>query len=104
MPDEERREKQEISISFRLYFDMLPSVCKTDNPFDIACYYKISEEMKSLCKGREFKTLEYLAHFLYSSLKQSIDGNIKLRICVEKCKPPVVNLQGTTSFECGDDV
>ncbi len=104
VPEEERRVKQQISVSFRLYFEMLPAVCQTDNPYDISCYHQMSEHIKLLCSSKEFKTLEYLAQFLYSSLKENIGNGIKFRICVEKCKPPVEGVFGTTSFECGDDV
>ena len=104
VPDEERAVLQVISVSFRLYYDLLPAACKTDTPYGITCYFQLSEQIKKLCKSKEFKTLEYLAYFLYSSLKGEIEDGIKFRICVEKCNPPIDNIKGTTSFECGDEI
>lgn len=104
VPDDERRVPQDVSISFRLYYEMLPSACETDNPYGITCYFGLSERIKDLCKSREFKTLEFLAHFLYSNLQGKMDEGVKIRICVEKCKPPVEGVLGTTSFECGDEI
>lgn len=103
VPDAERAELQEISISFRVYYKSLPKACKTDSPYGMTCYFELAESIKGLCDAKEFNTLEYLAYFLYESLKKEMDETIKFRICVEKCNPPVEGVLGTTSFECGDE-
>jgi dihydroneopterin aldolase len=102
VPEEERKVPQEISVSFRVYYNQLPVVCETDDIEQGMCYNQMADIIKHICNSRSFKTIEYLSHELYKALKPTLPESDKLRIFVEKCKPPVAGVLGSVGFECGD--
>jgi dihydroneopterin aldolase len=100
--DDEMRNKQEVSISFKFFFKDKPLGCKTDNIKDTVCYHEISNLVKEYCENKEFRLLEYICYGLYNKIKAAIPPNIKIWIRIEKCNPPIEQLVGSTSFEYTD--
>lgn len=99
---EERSVPQEVDISFKFFSRNAFKGCETDDIKDTVCYYEISEIVKEHCGGGEFRLLEYLCHGLYKKVREKISPEIKIWVLVEKCRPPIENLEGVTSFEYSD--
>lgn len=100
--DNEMNTPQDVLVSFKLFFKDIPTACESDNIDEAICYYEISKLIKNYCEGKSFRLLEYLCFQLYKEIKSTIGNSAKLWIRVDKCKPPVEDLKGTTSFEYGD--
>lgn len=97
---EERLKPQDVEISLKIYFNILPNACKTDLIDDTICYDKICREITLLSESREFKLIEYFTYQIYQLLKQHISNDISLY--VKKIMPPISNLLGGTSFAISD--
>lgn len=98
----ERANKQDIKISFSLFFPEAPKACQTDALEDTECYHKIADVVRAYCASHEVKLLEFLCHELYQQVRSIIAAPVKLWVRVEKCNPPIEGLQGATSFEYSD--
>lgn len=104
VPDAERDTPQDVSFSFRFYFKELPDTCNTDDIKGSICYHDVAKVIEQRCKNKEFRTLEYLGHFLYTALRNDLARDILIRLNVTKCNTPVEHLHGCASFECGDTI
>ncbi len=100
--EDERKNVQEVNISFQFLSKEQPRGCITDDINDTVCYHKISETIKNYCGNKEFKLLEFLCNGLYNEIKKITPPAMKIWVKVEKCKPPIDNLIGATSFEYTD--
>jgi len=100
--EDERKNPQEVNISFKFFSKEPPKGCITDDINDTVCYYGVSSIINNYCNNREFKLLEYLCNSLCREVRESVPDNIKIWVKAEKCKPPIENLMGSTSFEYTD--
>ncbi len=98
----ERSKEQEVNISFKFFFLDKPEGCVTDNIKDTICYHQISDIINNFCKEKEFNLLERLCISLFNTIRPEIHESVKIWIQIEKCNPPIKNLNGTTSFEYTD--
>ena len=101
--DNERRVPQEVWIDYKIYFSGIPNACESDKVSDTICYHEIAEITKNYCKNKEFRLLESLCYQLYQQIRGHIDAKVGLWVRVKKCKPPIDDLLGTTSFELADN-
>ncbi len=100
--DEEMNVPQDVKVSFKIYFKEPPLACSTDNVNDTVCYYKIACIIEEYCNNNKFRLLEYLCMQLHEAVREVVEKDIKIWIRVDKCRPPIKNLLGTTSFEYSD--
>jgi len=99
---QERSVKQNILVSFKIFFPKKPKACDNDNVEDTICYFKLSQIIEDYCRNREFHLLEYLCVRLHEQLRSNMKESARLWVRVDKCKPPIENIKGTTSFEYSD--
>lgn len=102
LSDEERSEKQDIILSFKLFYNKPPKACETDNIDDTSCYYQIYKIADNYCNNNSIKLLEHLCYELYKQIRKVVNDDIKIWVKAEKCKPPIDNFFGTSSFEFTD--
>jgi FolB domain-containing protein len=100
--DAERRVPQSVHIYLKIFFKQLPSSCLNDKLDDTICYDKLVQEIKAFCNNREFKLLEFLCFQLHNCLRQTINPDYKLWLKIEKCAPPIPEVEGPSSFAYGD--
>ncbi|MCE3231965.1 MAG: FolB domain protein [Rickettsiaceae bacterium] len=100
--EEERNVKQDIKISFKLFFKNPPKACESDSLEETICYHDISRIVDQHCHESKVKLLEYLCFQLHKEVRKIVSEDIKIWIKVEKCNPPIEGLIGTTSFEYSD--
>lgn len=103
LSDDERSEKQDIILSFKLFYTTPPKACETDEIEDTNCYYKIYQIADNYCSNNSVKLLEYLCYQLYKLIRNVTDDDIKIWVKAEKCRPPIDNFAGTSSFEFSDN-
>lgn len=97
--EEERSVKQNVWINFSIMFEKLPNACLNDSIDETHCYFNITNKIKELCYGREFKLLEHLCHEIYNVIKK--DTSEKISVTVIK-NPPIFEVKGGASFTIGD--
>lgn len=98
-PEEERRHKQEISVSISLKFLSMPSSCETDDLQGTVCYAELIQGIAAHCEGKTYKLIEHLAYDIYQQIKSR--HAIDCRVSVSK-QPPIKHLRGGAVFACGD--
>ncbi len=100
--EEERKIPQDVKLDFKIYLKDAPKACESDDINDTICYHEVTKIVEKFCHNQEFKLLEYMCFNLHKKIKKIFNKNVRLWIRVEKCKPPIDNLLGTTSFEYSD--
>jgi dihydroneopterin aldolase len=98
----ERSCKQDLRLSFKLYFKDKPKACDTDKIEDTICYHEIANIALQYCSENDVKLLEYLCYGLYKKIKSKIGKKVNIWIKIEKCSPPIEGILGGTSFEYSD--
>ncbi len=101
VPSNERSIKQEVSISFKFFFENQPQGFVTDNIKDTICYFEISQIVQHFCSKKEFQLLEFMCNGLYQEIRKAIPAAVKIWLKIEKW-PAIENLHGSTSFEYSD--
>ena len=99
---QERLIAQSVHIYVKIFFSHIPSSCLNDKLADTICYDFIIHRIRDFCHGKEFKLLEYLCFQLHGHLREVLTPEIKLSLKVEKCNPPVPELEGPASFSYSD--
>jgi dihydroneopterin aldolase len=99
---EERANPQPISITLKLYFTEPPRGAATDKLDDSVCYFKIVELIQILLSDKTFNLVEHLTltirEAVYKHLESISQGNVTIKVIVNKLSPPVPNLYGGVSF------
>lgn len=98
----ERASPQPVSFDISISFTELPSACRTDKIENTVCYGKISQVIDSICRGREFHLIEYLAASVYEDLQLQLPSTISLSLRLTKLHPPIDGLEGGASFILGE--
>lgn len=98
--EQERSKKQEVEISIKIFFNILPDACTSDNLGETICYDNLCKRIKDFCGKREFKLIEYLCGELYRLIKK--ETKFPISINVKKNNPPIKDLIGGTSFTISD--
>jgi len=83
VPDEERKEKQEILVNLSFKFDSKKAE-KSDNIENTVDYFEIYNFIKNFPQDREFKLLEYLHQELETSIRKEFPKIKKLKIKIQK--------------------
>jgi dihydroneopterin aldolase len=99
---EEREIKQDVDVYIKFLFNGLPKACITDNLEETICYDKLAKLITSYTESKQFKLIEALCYQLYNLIRQNVSNDPKIWIKVVKCKPPVENILGNTSFVLSD--
>ena len=97
--EEERRQKQVVSVSISLKFLSMPQGCATDDLAETVCYAELAQKITAHCQQKSYQLIEYLAYDIYQKIK-SLHA-IDCQVTVWK-QPAIENLQGGASFVCGD--
>lgn len=100
--EEERKQKQVISVDITIHFAKLPSACFTDQLNDTVCYETLLQQMTKIISAKSYRLLESLGHEIYQIVKSLSHENASVSIRVTK-KPTITNLEGGASFFCGDE-
>ncbi len=98
-PEEERRQKQVISVYITLKFASMPQGCETDDLAGTVCYAELTQKITAHCQQKSYRLIEHLAYDIYQQIK--ILHAIDCQVTVWK-QPAIENLQGGASFVCGD--
>ncbi len=100
--DEERTNKQMVSINIKLIFANPPAGVTTDNLSDTICYFQLVELIENYLLQRNFNLLEHLTLNIHKILITNLHNqgykDIKLKIIINKISSPVPNLHGGVSF------
>jgi 7,8-dihydroneopterin aldolase/epimerase/oxygenase len=99
---EERKNPQEVDISFKLIYSQPPKCCGTDNLEDGICYAELSDVVKKVSAAKEFKLIEQLTFEVYKALREKVRCNVKLWVKVAKLTPPIQELEGSVDFVISD--
>lgn len=102
LSEQERSVKQDINLSFKLYYTEKPKACESDNISDTNCYYEVYKIAYNFCQNNSVKLLEFLCFQIYKEIREITTEDIKIWIKAQKCKPPIENFSGTSSFEYSD--
>lgn len=100
-PEFERKRPQEVRISIELRFDKPLSAEHSDDLAGTVDYGGLSQEIKALCEGREFRLVEKLGADCLS-LVRTRAPSARVAVLVRKMKPPVDGLLDGVTFACGD--
>ena len=99
---EERLVPQWVRFSVRFKFAEPPPACESDELEHTICYGEISDRLREICAGGEYKTIESLASDAYDAIRSRVPGNVSIALQVLKEKPPVPGLEGGASVTLGD--
>lgn len=94
----ERAAPQDVDLAVRVRFATPPEACETDELGDTVCYAKLVEHARELVAGREFRTVEHLAHAIARRLRGELPSGAGLEVRVTKLRPPIDELEGGVSF------
>ena len=100
--DEERSRPQAVDLDVAIRFAELPAACETDKLGDTVCYAELIDAARDAVAGREFHTVERLAHELFSTLRPLVPPGAELWLRATKLHPPVADLSGGVAFSLGD--
>jgi FolB domain-containing protein len=100
--ESERATPQGVALGLSIRFAEPPPACRSDRLADTVCYAALAEAANKCCAGREFQTVERLAHDLYEQLAALLPPGAALRLRVTKLRPPVRGLRGGVSFTIGE--
>ena len=99
VPDSERENPQEVSISFSVVFSDVPEACRTDEIDATLDYGVMCRRVIALVGSREFRTIEHLAQCCLDELGELLtESGTELTLEVRKCHPPISGLRGGTAF------
>ena len=99
VPDSERENPQEVSISFSVVFSDVPEACRTDEIDGTLDYGVMCRRVIALVGSREFRTIEHLAQCCLDELGELLtESGTELTLEVRKCHPPISGLRGGTAF------
>ena len=98
-PEDERQQKQAISVSIILKFPSMPISCETDDLTGTICYAELTHLITTHCEKKTYKLIEHLAYDIYQQIKTR--HAIDCQVAVKK-QPPIANLRGGAIFACGD--
>jgi dihydroneopterin aldolase len=102
-PDEERRQKQKVSVDIKIHYDEPPLACTTDNLEDTTCYDSLINTIKENILHREFHLLEYLGREIYLLVKNILRNDALISIWINK-KHPFENIANGITFFYGDKI
>ncbi len=104
LPDE-RQQKQQVEISFRLYFPGEID-CNRDDEADFFDYGMLSAAIRDYAQQRRFNLIEFAAMQLFQHLRSVVDSKggeaVKLWLQLNKIQAPVPGLLGGASFVHSD--
>ena len=99
VPDSERENPQEVSISINVTFPSVPEACSTDEIDGTLDYGVMCRHVIALVGSRAFRTLEHLAGCCLDELSEMLtESGSELTLEVRKCHPPIPDLKGGTAF------
>src|SRR5436190_8469626 len=89
--ENERSQKQSISIDIALQFPEPPMACQSDELSETTCYEAIAQKITDFVHDKSFRLVEYLAGELYMLVKKSVAANVAVKIDITK-HPCIANL------------
>lgn len=99
VPDSERENPQEVSISINVTFPDVPEACSTDEIDGTIDYGVMCRHVIALVGSRAFRTIEHLAGCCIDELSEMLtESGSELTLEVRKCHPPIPDLRGGTAF------
>ncbi len=98
---EERAQAQHVEVDLAFYSPALAEPSHADKG-DFICYDKLSHALEAMCKGKEFRLIEYLCLQIYDKARSMAPADVKISVCVTKCQIPVSFVLGGASFSYTD--
>ena len=99
---EERRAPQEVRLSVEFRFEIPPAGAVSDRLEDTVCYAEVSSALKAELETGEFNLIEKLGCDAYRIVKSIAGENVSVAMSAHKVRPPVVGLEGGTTYRCAD--
>lgn len=100
--DQEKFHAQLVSFTIDLVFKAPPKAIASDRLEDTACYFKIVQDIKSLCQRTPFNLIERLTADVYKAIDVSLGDQKSLisfiNVTTHKIAPPVQDVHGGVSF------
>lgn len=107
LPDE-RAVPQEVRVHVEFRFFQAPTAVHSDALAETLCYADLSEALKDVCTGREFKLIEKLALDFHKRIQTFLEtssipeaSRILFAVTVHKVAPPVPEIKGGTFYRIG---
>ncbi len=98
---EERAQIQHVEVDLAFYTPDLAEPSFADKG-DFICYDKISNALEAMCRGREFRLIEYLCVQLFDKVRGMTPNGVRIALKVTKCQIPVPFVLGGASFSYTD--
>lgn len=98
---EERAQAQHVEVDLAFYAPELAEPSLADKG-DFICYDKISNALDAMCKGKEFRLIEYLCVEMFNKVRSMAPQEVKIALTVTKCQIPVSFVLGGASFSYTD--
>ncbi|WPX97309.1 dihydroneopterin aldolase [Candidatus Bandiella euplotis] len=95
----ERKNKQRILLSIKIFFKTIPKAVITDRITDTKCYLNLCNKL-DIFNNQEFNTIEALAHANFKFVKDIFQAD-NVRLQVTKF-PDIPSLKGGVSFAIED--
>jgi dihydroneopterin aldolase len=100
--ERERATPQGVALGLSIRFAEPPPACHSDRLEETVCYAELAEAATKCCAGREFRTIEHLAHQIWQALLPLLPPGAVLGLRVTKLRPPVRGLRRGVSFTIGE--
>ncbi len=105
--EEERAELQEISVELRCYYAQMP---EADDEGAYICYGALADAVRTLLEGKPYKLIETMGmdslrvarSVAIEQLGEELAKQLAFWVRIHKLNPPVVQLQGGSSFTCSE--
>ena len=98
----ERVQAQDVAFSVQLRFHRAPKGAQTDEISDSVCYADVSQAVRKVITGREFKLIERLGHAVFDEVKMLAGEQAAVRVEVHKLNPPVADLRNGSVYTVGE--
>ena len=99
---EEQSQLQEVSVTIKINFPVLPLACTSDQLPDTICYVQLCEEIQKVSLDHSFQTIEHLSWMISLGLKKMIPASNRWQLKLHKVRPPIEGLKKGVSFQIGD--
>jgi FolB domain-containing protein len=99
--ESERAVRQDVELSFRIYFEEAPACCGDDHA-EFLDYGSLCDAVTAWAEAGNFRLVEFMGMETFRFVRRYIDEKghpeLKLWVQLKKMKPPIANLLGGADF------
>ncbi len=100
--EDERALAQEVNLSIRIQFPVLPPACQTDELRDTICYAQIINSLRGYLFKQRYSLIERLGYDIYTYINEKLPDQTQLGIKITKLYPPLEKVPEGVAFILGD--